>query len=128
MDELMWNVKSLIDAKKKKFDDDAKEGRKKAVKLAKTYKKGYGNGVSTLIVIQNNSKYDLHYRSSKSLCGRWENEMEEKILKPYESTACLHVKKSGAACGSEGYLYLKNTNGDYFTLYWDSPWGATSAS
>lgn len=86
-------------------------------------KHNYGDGVSSRIIVFNNTKDDMHFQSDQHFSGRWENFPPAKIG-PKEYGCFLHVKKSGAACGSVAcveYSVGPNRTSKVY-IGWDTPY------
>ena len=69
---------------------------------AAAYKRDYGNGVSSKIIIYNGMKKKMYMEkeSYDGKMGRWE--VDPIDIPPGKWMACLHVKRNGAAMGSGG--------------------------
>lgn len=106
--------------------------RQEAIDDVETKKAAYGSGVSTLLILHNDTNDLLGFDDSYSFHGRWEYSPPSLIPKGKFATF-LHVKKSGAAVGSMGAATFRlvdledaDNSKVYVGIGWDSPWGATS--
>lgn len=106
----------------------AVDSKEDAVKYAKKLKKAYGNGVSSQIVIVNNSSLPLKLMSDDHISGRFEWDPPEEI--PAKKVGYfLHVKRSSTVCGSMGcveYGFVDFFGSTKAIFGWDTPHSGTN--
>ncbi len=90
-------------------------------------KENSGNGVSSRIILFNNTKDDMHFQSDQHFSGRWEN-TPPAVIGPGKFGCFLHVKKSGAACGSVACVEYSVGPSRVSKVYigWDTPFSGTN--
>eukprot|EP01084_Bolivina_argentea_P018153 33844_1 len=88
----------------------------------KSMKSDWGKGVSTLIIVYNNTNSTISRTDYRSSSGRFENEPPNIPSKQYASI--LHVKKSGTMTGSIGHVKYRVDAGYHIEVKfkWHTPY------
>jgi len=84
-------------------------------------KREYGTGVSTKIILFNDTPEDMFYSGSDSWSGRWQVSPPEKIPAG-KYAAFLHVKTTGTVRGSWGYAEFRTESREKMWIGWSTPW------
>eukprot|EP01084_Bolivina_argentea_P237971 399831_1 len=93
-------------------------------------KSEWGDGVSSKIMVNNNTSGDLYLIGKDSYSGRFDYDPPDKIASKGWG-AWLHVKKSSTACGSTGVAVFGNKRQKpNFKVYigWNSPYSGTNTA
>lgn len=85
-------------------------------------KQDYGNGVSTLIIVENQTGKYLNLKGSSHDSGRFYT--TPKDIPEGKSMGFLHIKKNATCCGSVGQLnfyFMDNGRREFRSISWDTP-------